>query len=292
LLPDKDEIGLRDLSHRRHPTKTIRLWKDAQKGIWHGLSKRKQHDTFNAWQAVITNGYSALRKDLQSCWPAILRVNRQLYTEAVQILYENRFFTAELKQDELHVFSREFGVGLLNDDFDMLESQLRHVEQLKILIDAEDQHQCLGSNNGLGRDTNREHEALRHSILGLDRRRADGIRNLAAFLSRCVGLECLHVDVTYWDYSSYNIRRTAHRRVLARMETRLLKLFEPFSIIRGLFWMKFTVNRQGEMHMVFMWYTPDFYRSTGPEKRRTRFCNRIKRHRSGHRPRRTCFTTI
>ncbi|QDS76261.1 hypothetical protein FKW77_001525 [Venturia effusa] len=53
-------------------------------------------------------GYVPLRQNLESCWPNILRVNRQLYHEALPLMYKGKTFKAKIVDDCLHICGHDY----------------------------------------------------------------------------------------------------------------------------------------------------------------------------------------
>jgi hypothetical protein len=222
---------MRDLRRRKRPNKIIHSLHNARKGIWHYVSVKRRAEKLKAWTSAVEVDYSALRKDLESCHPAILRVNRQLYSEGAQILYNKKTFCAELILDYFRICSREFYVGFPPLDFGMLESQLRHVGELKIMIHVRDDGCRLEEEEG-----HHCNEAVCY------RKQVDGIRNLAEFLSECIGLHTLDINVESVEYLVASGRRPLNKKELRKQEADLLESLKPFASIRGLAWASFSIN--------------------------------------------------
>ncbi|KIW02255.1 uncharacterized protein PV09_06407 [Verruconis gallopava] len=233
LLPDEQEYRIRDLKTRCRPNGTIQLLRDARKGRWHGVPIRKREERLEEYLRVVQAWYSALRKDLEPCHVAVMRVNHQLYSECARIVYRNKTFNGELVLNELRICSREFLLGSSQCDLGMIESQLRHVADLRIAVDASDDF-C-PSKIGAAHDCVRA---------GCHRKRMDGVRNFAEFLAQCVGLSCLEIDIKSIEYSVAICRRPVIKRELRGAESRILEFARPFAAIRGLAYAEFTVNSE------------------------------------------------
>jgi hypothetical protein len=155
-----------------------------------------------------------------------MRANRQLYSETAQIVYERPTFHAALVLDEFQIFSRDFDVGHKFSNFNMLESQLRHINDLELYVYADEDFCPRLDMDG-------------HSCKerGCARKRVDGIRNAADFLSCCVGLSSLVIKVIADDYRHATMRPVVAKE-MRRIEKDLLTLIRPFGMIRNLAYCK------------------------------------------------------
>lgn len=198
------------------------------------MSKKKREEKLQKWEDEIKLNYAALRKDLEGCYPDILGVCRQLYREAAQIMYGGRTFGTELDRDTFHIFGREFRMIYGLGDYKMLESQLRHMGSLRLLIDA-DEDPC---------GSQKDHNC---SELGCSRKRMDGIRNLTEFLAGCIGLTSLEIHISAFEYFDAAMnKRNPTTREIKRLEGNILHFIEPFGNIRDLVWSEIYIGSHSQ----------------------------------------------
>ena len=114
--------------------------------------------------------------------------------------------------------------------YKMLESQVRHISDLEIEIEADERRFCT------------RHESRRACVTaGCARLHVDTIRNIAEFLSKCVGLTCLRIKVISNEYMKATSRRPAAGKELRRIENKILSFVTPFNMIRNIAWAKIMI---------------------------------------------------
>jgi hypothetical protein len=78
--------------------------------------------------------YIPLRQNLESCWPNILRVNHQLYHEAIPLMYKGKTFKAEIDEERLQFCGHELSPNWTNQKSFDLNTKVGKVESIQLAL--------------------------------------------------------------------------------------------------------------------------------------------------------------
>ncbi|KAE9984492.1 hypothetical protein BLS_002194 [Venturia inaequalis] len=77
-------------------------------------------------------GYVPLRHNLESCWPNILRANRQLYQEALPLMYKGKTFKAKIADNILRICGHEYHNDACPTSLASMTTQLGKIESISV----------------------------------------------------------------------------------------------------------------------------------------------------------------
>jgi hypothetical protein len=161
-----------------------------------------------SWVAMDFLGdYKPLRKNMESCWPNILRVNSQLYHESLPLMYKGKTFNTKIDEYGMYMCGHEYNP--YNDDRALPDLHI-HVRQIRWM------HLDLH----FGCDSNDEDQ--KHLVLLTS--------SLANSLAESGSLKRLRINLKIFDWI------TAHPVGLLKIEDekRLKLLLKPLEQLRQL----------------------------------------------------------
>jgi hypothetical protein len=161
--------------------------------------------------------YKSLRKDGAQCWPAILRVNRQLYEEGSRIMgntLKRSDFVAGVRCGEIEFFGKKYHVDdITRDTQGALMASMRHISSIHIKLGP--------------------HGRTRDSDVGFMFK--DQVNVMAACVRQSVNLKKVVLDLMLEGYGSR----------LDELEEAIIWCLKPFQSLRGLQNAEIRINRDG-----------------------------------------------